>query len=190
MLVPRGLGQPDLLAKWSKASIPICGEVHWSLGAVGINFVGIDLDDVGKRPIAVNLAKWIHEHHLDVEINVAGWLQGYVLKVNTNLPVLRRHSGSIGWIKRTLVDLVQIGLQLLLACRVHVSAIEPVCTVIPGRNDVVTAISLVTTDLNLVHIESNSLANCNKVASQCGHKEAVVGVGNILDELDVSEWGV
>ena len=34
------------------------------------------------------------------------------------------------------------------------------------------------------------MANCNKVAGQRGHEEAVVGVGNILDELDVSEWGV
>ena len=42
----------------------------------------------------------------------------------------------------------------------------------------------------MIHVESDSLANCNKVAGQRSHEEAVVGVGNILDELDVGEWGV
>ncbi len=31
------------------------------------------------------------------------------------------------------------------------------------------------------------LANCNKAAGQCGHKEAVVE-SNVLDKLDVGEW--
>ncbi len=92
---------PDLLAKWSKA-VSQFGEVHWVLGCVGIGSIDLDVVSLSCKP-----HKWIHEHHLDVEINVAGRLQDYVLKVNTNLPVLRRHSGSIGWIKRTLVDLVR-----------------------------------------------------------------------------------
>ena len=115
-------------------------------------------------------------------------MQGYILEVNANLPVLRRHSRSIGWVKCALINLVKIGLKLLLACRVHVSAIQPVCTVSSSRNDVVAAVGFITTNLNLVHVKSNTLSNCNKVAGQCSHKEAIIGVGNILNKLNVCKW--
>ncbi len=63
-------------------------------------------------------------------------------------------------------DLVQIGTAAAAGLLgVHVSTVKPICTVLPGRNDVNSCHSLQPRDLNLVHGESNS-ANCSKVAGQ------------------------